>query len=153
LKRLYYFVMMMIILLIFPYSVQATENEFKITNVEVIENSQIENPPTEIEDECFIATAAYGSKYQQPVTLLREFRDRVLLNNSVGTGFVEYYYKHSPPIANYITDNLILRFMTRVLLIPLVIIAWLILNPLWLIVGFGINIMVFRIRKNTIRVN
>ena len=42
------------------------------------------------------------------VKILRDFRDKFLLNNSLGKGFVQAYYKYSPPIANFISkhDNL-----------------------------------------------
>ena len=134
----------MTILLIFPRPVQATETEFQIIDIEVISNQIITPPP---KDECFIATAAYGSKNQSDVVLLRKFRDEVLLSNSIGKEFVKFYYKHSPPIANYIADNVILRFIVRILLIPLVMIAFMVLNPVWLVLGLGVIGMLFRIKR------
>ncbi|OBR90766.1 kappa-carrageenase precursor [Clostridium ragsdalei P11] len=71
-------------------------------------------------DECFIATAAYGSKFQPSVVLLRHFRDDYLLTNSLGTGFVKFYYRHSPPIANFIAHNVVLKNTVKVLLAPFV---------------------------------
>jgi hypothetical protein len=47
-------------------------------------------------DECFIATAAFGSKFTWPVKLLRHFRDQYLLTNSLGTAFVEFSIKILP---------------------------------------------------------
>lgn len=80
-------------------------------------------------DECFIATAAFGSKLEPAVVLLRQFRDRFLLTNAVGRAFVDFYYRHSPPLANLIAKNEALRTMTRGLLLLPIAIAWSLLHP------------------------
>ncbi len=81
-------------------------------------------------DECFIATAAYGTKFTPAVTLLRQFRDKHLLNNTVGTAFVDFYYRTSQPIANFIAGSELLKGIVRVTLIPAVVTAYMIINPL-----------------------
>ncbi|MEW6213802.1 MAG: CFI-box-CTERM domain-containing protein [Nitrospirota bacterium] len=83
---------------------------------------------------CFIATAAYGSYLDPHVKVLRDFRDRWLLTdfrfqiadfrieipNIIGKAFVAFYYKFSPPMADFIRQYEALRTATRWLLIPLV---------------------------------
>ncbi len=84
-------------------------------------------------DNCFIATAAFGSKFAPAVKLLRVFRDDYLLTNSLGRHFVKFYYDYSPPIAYYIADRSALRVLTRVLLAPFVAIVYLLYHKLLLL--------------------
>lgn len=73
---------------------------------------------------CFIATAAYGTSTAEQINILREFRDEVLLPNKVGTAFVSFYYRSSPPIADFISQHEFLRTMVREVFInPLVAIV------------------------------
>lgn len=69
---------------------------------------------------CFIATAAYGSYLDPHVMVLRHFRDDVLLQNELGTAFVKFYYKHSPPIADFIAQHDTLRMLLRFVLTPVI---------------------------------
>jgi len=66
---------------------------------------------------CFIATAAYGTPTAEQIDVLREFRDVVLLKSTVGSEFVALYYRISPPIADFIARNDLLRTLVRELLI------------------------------------
>jgi hypothetical protein len=63
---------------------------------------------------CFIATAAYGTDTAREINILREFRDTVLLPNSLGARLVSFYYKTSPPIADFISQHEVLRTAVRV---------------------------------------
>ena len=77
---------------------------------------------------CFIATAAFGSPLEKRVQILRDFRDRILLNSSAGKEFVQFYYRTSPAIADKIVQSEGLRFITRVMLMPVIGVAYLILQ-------------------------
>ncbi|MCL5808785.1 MAG: hypothetical protein M1418_09625 [Deltaproteobacteria bacterium] len=77
---------------------------------------------------CFIATAAYGSPMEYHVQILRDFRDRYLLDHKLGKKFVNLYYQATPQIAQAISKSETLRFLTRWLLIPFVGVAYLTIN-------------------------
>lgn len=84
-------------------------------------------------DHCFIATAAFGSKFTPAVKLLRAFRDDYLLTNAWGRQFVAFYYHYSPPIAHYIADREALRGLTRILLAPFVAAVYLLYHKMFLL--------------------
>jgi hypothetical protein len=66
---------------------------------------------------CFIATAAYGTPTAEQIDVLREFRDIVLLESIPGSQFVALYYQFSPPVADFIAGNELLRTLVREFLI------------------------------------
>ena len=78
--------------------------------------------------DCFIATAAYGSPFSPAVGILQEFRDRFMLGNKWGRCFVNYYYKFSPPAAQFIKNNPRIKIVVRTFLLPLVIFAYTLLH-------------------------
>jgi hypothetical protein len=65
---------------------------------------------------CFIATAAYGSPLHKDIDLFRSFRDQVLLRSAIGRTFVDFYYRFSPPLADFIAAHPYLRAAARYLL-------------------------------------
>jgi YVTN family beta-propeller protein len=69
---------------------------------------------------CFIATAAYGSPLDPHVTVLRNFRDKYLLANQIGKTFCQFYYRHSPPIADFIRRHEKMKAVTRWVLEPII---------------------------------
>jgi chitinase len=77
---------------------------------------------------CFIATAAFGSKFEKHVRLLRRFRDLYLMPFKIGRTFVKTYYRYSPPVAEFIADHDILRSIVRWSLIPLIGFSWMLLH-------------------------
>ena len=66
---------------------------------------------------CFIATAAYGSRFAPEVIYLSLFRDEILSGYSFGRSFIKLYYKISPFIAQMIRNSDGLKFLTKYLLI------------------------------------
>ncbi|MFC1814928.1 CFI-box-CTERM domain-containing protein [Thermodesulfobacteriota bacterium] len=77
---------------------------------------------------CFIATAAYGSRTAKEVNILKNFRDNVLLTNSIGRNLVKLYYNVSPPMADFIAKHDNLRALVRVSLLPVVGASWVVLK-------------------------
>ncbi len=69
---------------------------------------------------CFIATAAFGSYFNPYVKILRDFRDRFLLTNRLGSAFVAWYYRVSPSIADRIRTRESLKASVRAALMPAV---------------------------------
>ncbi|MBN2558747.1 MAG: prepilin-type N-terminal cleavage/methylation domain-containing protein [Clostridia bacterium] len=93
----------------------------------------VETIPGDLYDSmCFVATAAYESPMNPSVRLLRRFRDEYLLETNLGSKFVDFYYRNSPPVAAAISKSPVLRFMARAALYPVVGLVSLIMNPLHL---------------------
>jgi hypothetical protein len=103
---------------------------------------------------CFIATAAYGSLMEPHVKILRDFRDRFLLGNTVGNHFIFFYYTYSPPVADFIAEHDILKFMVRISLLPIVGVSWVALKInsestmalLVIFISFFVGLVCFRLR-------
>ena len=70
---------------------------------------------------CFIATAAYGSHDDESVKILRKFRDEKLLSSFIGRRIIAFYYRFSPPFANIVNSNKILKYSVRFFLKPIVL--------------------------------
>jgi hypothetical protein len=72
---------------------------------------------------CFVATAAYGDYDHPQVRSLRRFRDRVLAESELGREAIDFYYRHSPPLAAWIARSDARRTFARMLLWPLALAA------------------------------
>jgi hypothetical protein len=68
---------------------------------------------------CFIATAAYGSYLDHEVVSLRRFRDNYLLSSALGRAAVSFYYRNSPPVAEFIARHDALRLAARLVITPI----------------------------------
>jgi len=77
---------------------------------------------------CCVATAAYGTPMAEEIQILREFRDEYLLTNPVGKALVEFYYKVSPPMAEFVTEHPSLKPVARVGLAPAVAMSTIAVN-------------------------
>jgi arylsulfatase A-like enzyme len=73
---------------------------------------------------CFIATAAYGSPLEPHVQWLRDVRDRYLRTTMVGRKLIRFYERHSPPLAQFISQYDALQAVTRLVLLPVIGLAW-----------------------------
>ncbi len=71
---------------------------------------------------CFFAVSTCGPDRSRILRILRAFRDRTLIPHPLGHKLVELYYRHSPPLANYIKDKEGLKGLVRFCLRPLVFI-------------------------------
>jgi hypothetical protein len=77
---------------------------------------------------CFIATATYGTPMAQEIQILRAFRDGYLLTNPLGRALVAFYYKTSPPIAQFITEHPSLKPIVRAMLVPALAMSTIVVN-------------------------
>jgi hypothetical protein len=89
--------------------------------------------------------------------ILRDFRDRFLLTNTVGRAFVDLYYTYSPPVADFIARHETLQSAVRLSLLPVVGVSWMSLQiGAWIMlaligflicfIGAGATIALRRIR-------
>ena len=68
-------------------------------------------------------SAAFGTPLAEEIDILREFRDEYLLTNELGQKFVAFYERHSPALAEFISEREAAKEVVRVALWPLVRIA------------------------------
>jgi hypothetical protein len=81
---------------------------------------------------CFIATAAFGTPMAKHVKILSQFRDKILLPTQLGQAAIVSYYKHSPPLADYIASHNNLKRLVRWSLLPIIVLCWFALKlDLW----------------------
>jgi hypothetical protein len=79
-------------------------------------------------DDCFIATAAFGTPVAKKIDLLRSFRDDHLMKTPMGRRAVDFYYRNAEPWARWIARHDTLRTISRALLAPVLGFVWLLLG-------------------------
>jgi hypothetical protein len=77
---------------------------------------------------CFIASAAYGTPSHPHVRILRDFRDKYLVRSHPGRRIIEFYYRHSPLVADFISRHAVWRVAVRIHLLPLVALSYAVLH-------------------------
>ena len=88
-------------------------------------NIQLSGTGTDADDNnCFIATTAYGLQSQSYVMILRDFRDTYLMPNKLGRRLIDFYYKYSPFFADLIAKHKGLKVAVRINLLPLVVFSY-----------------------------
>lgn len=83
----------------------------KLLNVSPGAQVQSSSPQVDNNSGCFIATATTGSYNHPTVMQLRHFRDNTLQNYNWGRKFIKFYYRNSPPIADFISQNELLKII------------------------------------------
>ena len=79
-------------------------------------------------NECFIATAAYGTPMAAALQALRDLRDEYVLTNLVGQALVGLYYRVSPAIAEFMNNRPSLKPMVRARLLSAVALSTVAVN-------------------------
>lgn len=65
------------------------------------------------------------------IDVLRAFRDEVLLESALGSQLVELYYRTSPPVADFISENSLLRTIVRELVVDPIVLVVEAMEALW----------------------
>jgi hypothetical protein len=72
---------------------------------------------------CLVATAAYGTELAPQVQILREMRDRVIMNTDSGAAFMgtfnSIYYLFSPTVADWERQSPAFKELVRISITPL----------------------------------
>lgn len=66
---------------------------------------------------CFVATACFGSSDNDTVVTLRRYREVVLKISTVGRFSIYWYYKLSPPIANFVSNHRRIKTIVQCVLV------------------------------------
>jgi hypothetical protein len=104
-----------------------------------------ETIPEEVGGGCFIASVCFGENSWQ-VKILKEFRDKILMKISIGKKFVRFYYTYAPYVKEYIKDRVLIKYLVKISLYPVVFIAYLLINY-FILAGLFFLICFYFIRK------
>jgi len=97
---------------------------------------------------CFIASLCFGENSWQ-VKILKEFRDRFLLRNKIGRNFVRFYYTYSPEISEFLKNKVVIKFLVKFALYPVILFAYLIIKGIlpFILLVFAVLILPVFSRK------
>ena len=85
---------------------------------------------------CYIATADFRSPMANVVTILREFRDKILPIDGIGRAAVLGYYNYFPTLADYMAAHNKIRKFVYWSPLPAPGLCWLIVKPgIWMILA------------------
>jgi len=62
---------------------------------------------------CFVATAAFGTKWADEIDILRNWRDNSLKYHKFGRLFIKFYYQIGPSLANFVEKSSLFKKITR----------------------------------------
>ena len=100
--------------LLFPDDKWIVEARSKYSDIESLE-AQLKE--TREENNCFIATATYGTELAEEVIILKLFRDQYLERVAIGRIFVSTYYKISPYFARKIAASACLKMIMKYIIL------------------------------------
>jgi hypothetical protein len=67
-------------------------------------HSAVAKQVSDSKSDCFVATAIYGTSSHPDLSILRAYRDSVLMSSRLGRRFVSWYYKVGPSIARVVVN-------------------------------------------------
>jgi len=87
------------------YPVGSSSSSSSPTSSTASSSSSSSQSSSNSSNDCFIATATFGTPYAEEVVKYRRFRDEYLVNNILGATFIRYYYDFGPIFAKIIKSN------------------------------------------------
>jgi hypothetical protein len=73
---------------------------------------------------CFVVTAVSGDEGSFEVTVLRQFRDDIMVHNFVGRYFLKYYMEKGPGVAGWLSVHKRLLWPCRLVVRPVAWMVW-----------------------------
>lgn len=104
----------------YPVSRDVSFNVYALGTVlvKVTPNQGVQGAQVASESDCFVVTATFDTPDAIfVVDRYRSFRDRYLLKNFLGIGLVRSYYLIGPHLANLVKTNLLLKSISKKLLL------------------------------------
>ena len=69
---------------------------------------------------CFVATAAFGTKWADEIDVLRDWRDESLQYHKLGRTFIKFYYQVGPYLAKLVEKSSLLKKTTKKIIYTLI---------------------------------